>query len=1363
VSQSSSGQGNLNLAARSEKRKIGSTLDVELRVGGKLTIVSLDTQSSLSIVSEAFLRRVGAEDTGGEVAPIHFGVGTGMIKRWSVLTVEIGVQKVEIKVAILQDFLVDMVLGYSDLRRMKVAWDVGSMELRLAGHVFQEGDDQVYRLRETEPTEEPSDEDLFLPVQFLDDDLQESKGDQLGPTAQEEEKKEEKQATMVQHVWPEQKLSDEPPEEELDDMSRIDIPPPSASPEEQAQVQETIKERVAAAGAGDQWLQLFLKYRSVFEIALSNPGSAKGAAMAIETTGTPFVDPPRRMSVEKRAVLLSYTQDWLKRKIISPSTSEWACNAHLVADSSKPGGFRVVGDFRGLNARTTADRYPTDSMEDVYQILLKADLVTCLDGTEGYLAIPIQEKDRHKTAIRLPVSMETDGLFQFNVCLFGLRNAGQAYDRWINRIVAGLDSVCSFRDDLFVTTTRRAGETQEAMENRHYQALERCFATVFQQGVRLKPKKIRLLQTAGQGFEALGYFFRNHRMEPKPSSLAAIDLFSLPESVSELRSFMGAVEWLRRFVPSLAKTTLILSEASKMPESIREENDKRKKEGKPLRKNWPLQLGKEAAEAFGKLKLALREVVAVGRFNYDSETYETHIWTDASGFGLGAVLMQRRRTTDTWHVVDCQSRKMTSAERNYIPTEQECLAIYFGVKKWEHWLEGVPEIRVHTDHQALQWLVNSTKIPGRGRIYRWVLFLQDFRLCVDHVRGELNGFADALSRCRAHGELSEAMQDAERVLLHHLGEEKKDEHCEMAEEQKACPEVIAIRHWLANGTLPTGWERKKERSEMLKAVLGKHMDRFSEEGDILWISGREGESRRLVVPISARRDLLRLKHDSVMGGHLGAPKTLELLKPRYWWPRMGEDIREYVQSCPDCQRVKGNWKVPGDLSPGPITAPFEHIHIDLMGPLPETVSGNKYIMSVVDRSTKRVDLLAIPNKEARTIAWELVSRIICWYGSCPSSIQTDQGTEFVNQVVRNVTNLLGINHVRGAAYHPQTNGMVERMNLPVQRILATFGGIAQNIWDQYLPFAMFAINNSVSASTGETPNYLVFGRRGFDPADQVFGLTQPQLQALSSEKWLRRLEEARRIAAQHQEISQQTMKERFDKDKEKHSYGLGDRVWVLEMKAVPGKSAKLRPKASSVIYLVKELTGGNQKHAHLVAEDNPRDIREVHVDRLQHVRDEPKGLFGEDPNPAVPADSASKEDVFTVERVLDVRTGKDGELEYQVRWLGYGAQDDTWQKREDLAGAQELLAEFERDAILKQVARPKLSYAEAVKKPSRKEVTPAKSSSSTGGKSEAAIPVLRRAGPVTRLQTKGFGQRGKGDVGISGAKTNYPRPNLRKQ
>jgi transposase InsO family protein len=163
------------------------------------------------------------------------------------------------------------------------------------------------------------------------------------------------------------------------------------------------------------------------------------------------------------------------------------------------------------------------------------------------------------------------------------------------------------------------------------------------------------------------------------------------------------------------------------------------------------------------------------------------------------------------------------------------------------------------------------------------------------------------------------------------------------------------------------------------------------------------------------------------------------------------------------------------MEPIIVSEPFEQLAVDTMGPLPTTERGNRFIVLFVDNFTKWAEGFAVSKADSVTIAQLLVEEIICRYGA-PRKLLSDCGTPFISELAKQVYQLLHVKKLSTTPYHPQTDGQVERLNHTIKTMLATYVQDNQKLWDQYLPYALFAYRTGVHASTKETPFYLTFGR-----------------------------------------------------------------------------------------------------------------------------------------------------------------------------------------------------------------------------------------------------------------------------------------------
>jgi hypothetical protein len=453
--------------------------------------------------------------------------------------------------------------------------------------------------------------------------------------------------------------------------------------------------------------------------------------------------------------------------------------------------------------------------------------------------------------------------------------------------------------------------------------------------------------------------------------------------------------------------------------------------------------------AFVKLKekLVSADVLAYSDFS------EPFTYTDACDFGVGAVLSQIQNGKE--RVVAYFSTTLSAAEVNYSVTRKELLAVIKSVKHFRHYLYG-RKFTLRTDHGSLRWLA-SFKQP-EGQVARWIEFLNTFDMEIVHRPGVKHQNADAMScypaSCSATYVQGWSVEDI--VTAQHS--------------DPTISQILAC--WLESTDKPPF--RKVEHASSAVKTLWAQWEQLVVEGGvmyIIWSSHNEKQDRRLLLtPSSFRSDVLRQAHDALAGGHLGIGKTLEKVRQCYYWVGLKKDVTSWVKGCMECQARKQ--PVPADRAPmvNVLTGErLERIAIDVMGPLPTTARGNKYIMVVGDYFTKWTEVYEMPDQEARTIANILIRQFICRFG-IPKSIHTDRGSNFESKLFREMCRVFEIHKTRTTAYHPQSDGMVERFNRTLESMLSVSVQDDQLDWDLKLPFVMMAYRCSVHWTTSYTPN-----------------------------------------------------------------------------------------------------------------------------------------------------------------------------------------------------------------------------------------------------------------------------------------------------
>ena len=285
-------------------------------------------------------------------------------------------------------------------------------------------------------------------------------------------------------------------------------------------------------------------------------------------------------------------------------------------------------------------------------------------------------------------------------------------------------------------------------------------------------------------------------------------------------------------------------------------------------------------------------------------------------------------------------------------------------------------------------------------------------------------------------------------------------------------EYNQITKYLKEMTIPEGY------TEAEAEHLAQKSNKFQLKGNLLY---RKHKQHPLQVIKTTEKDFILFGLHN-LSGHFGKDNTIQKARKRFWWYTMDKDIREYVSYCDICQR-RGKPQQREPLHPNTnFFEPFDQIGIDLVGPLPITPRGNRYIVVATDYLTKWPEVKAIPEASANAVAKFLFENIVCRYG-CPSILLSDQGTHFKNDLIENLCHQLGIRHKYSSTYYPQTNGLTERYNRTLVETLAKISNHTKTNWDNYIPAALFAYRILRQNTTQQEPFYLLYGKQAKLPME----------------------------------------------------------------------------------------------------------------------------------------------------------------------------------------------------------------------------------------------------------------------------------------
>ena len=345
---------------------------------------------------------------------------------------------------------------------------------------------------------------------------------------------------------------------------------------------------------------------------------------------------------------------------------------------------------------------------------------------------------------------------------------------------------------------------------------------------------------------------------------------------------------------------------------------------------------------------------------------------------------------------------------------------------------------------------------------------------------------------------------------------------------------------------------------------------------------------QILVPKSYRHEILSIAHESPMSGHLGINKTYHKIINHFYWPGLKSDVSKYCKTCHTCQMVgKPNQTIPkAQLHPIPaFDEPFSRILIDCVGPLPRTKSGNEYLLTIMCTSTRFPEAIPLRNIKTKSIVKALI-KFFTFVG-LPKSVQSDQGSNFMSGIFQQVMHELGIKQFRSSAYHPESQGALERFHQTLKNMIRSYCFDTEKDWDEGIHLLLFAVRESVQESLGFSPFELVFGHSVGGPLkllkEKFLSNDETPLNLLQYVSDFRnRLSRACEVARSNLKTSQGKMKARYDNHVIDRKFKPGDKV--LALLPIPGRPLQARyfgpytidKKTSDLNYIIN--TPGRRKN-----------------------------------------------------------------------------------------------------------------------------------------------------------------------------------------
>ena len=801
-------------------------------------------------------------------------------------------------------------------------------------------------------------------------------------------------------------------------------------------------------------------------------------------------------------------KEWLKLGIVQPSLSRY--NSPIFIVKKKDGAFRLVQDFRALNAQTYADRYSMRDVTDCIHEIGKANstLFSTIDLTSGFWQMVLKPECREYTAF----TVYGMGQFEFKTSPMGLLGCPASFQRLMEEVMKGIPNVLVYIDDILV---------HSKTHDQHIEILRKVFARLQQHHLKIRLEKCHFANTT---VEYLGFKLTPHGVLPGTDKIEVVKNAPPPDTVHKVRQFLGLCNFFRTHIKDFAIRSHPLTVLT------RKDCDWRGGE-----------LPKGAMESFLELKTALTSSPLVA-FPRSDRQYalitDAACGDDTNPGGMGAILSQIDRE-GRFYVISYASRKLLKHEKNYTPFLLEMHAAVWGMDHYSHHLKG-KRFLLFTDHKPLEKL---GKVHTKT-LHRIQEAMMDFDFEIHYKKGAEMP-ADYLSRNISA--INEFLPDTD-----------------IAAAQKTDHQLNALRDYLKHGTIPP--------DKQLRKTITRYASKCFIENDLLWIRLFQPEigTRALIcVPGSLRDQLVLQFHNSWYGGHEGVHKTIQRLQLYYFWPNMQTDVNNIIKACDVCQKRRTCPTLPpSNLQPLPLLSqPNQRVHADLFGPLRTSANGKKFILVMTDAFTKYAEIIAIHNKEAETVAEAVFYHWICRYG-IPAQLVTDQGKEFVATVCKSLWKRLDLLHITTSARHPQANSQAEVINKTIARYLASFVNDTTLDWEQFIAPLMFSYNTAFHRSIKTSPFFLTYGVHPSLPRH----VTTPMYGSDLPTDLMARLQIARNIAREHMAKASDEYQRQFNLHAKQKHFQVGQSV-LLDEHSFLGKNTKLAPKFSGP-HLVTRLIGG---------------------------------------------------------------------------------------------------------------------------------------------------------------------------------------------
>ena len=944
-----------------------------------------------------------------------------------------------------------------------------------------------------------------------------------------------------------------------------------------------------------KYLDLLLRHYDVISLNKWDLGEASQYEHVIDRKSNDVIY-VKQFPIPSRdeALLEELATTLTQSKVLIPMYSPH--NSPIFYVRKKDASPRFVQDLRSVNTASFDDKYSIrDCRASIQAVGRDANkrIFSSLDFSGAFWQLPLAEESRQLSAFTLPF-MTTQ--FAWGRTPQGLKGASASFSKLIHLIFGKLSKdLITYVDDLLASTN-----THDQM----LELLERIFNECRYTGMKINLRKSFLGRTE---IAWLGYNISAQGITCEYAKADAILNLQPPETIKQLQSHLGLFQYFAHLVDRYA---IVAAPLNYLTSS--KSNWRGTKRSGPMPEN--------AMKAWLQIRhiLTQRPTIAWPRTDLpftmfcDASVGKPNSNPPTKG-GISAILCQT--VNNITRPVAYFSRQMRDSETKYCAFSAEQLSITAACTHFYPLLKG-NRTTIFTDHRPLKDA--SLRQKDKNTLSNLAQKMLELDLDIKHVQGSLNP-ADPISRC--------ALADIKNNLVGttaQIAAVIDDKHTtftldQWRQAQIDDPVTNALREYCVHRTIPKNITAKK-----IIEIWGEHLA-LDPTNLVLYYFGtkskREFPSKKIVVPKDMQTVILSTFHGNKLSGHFSAPILVQNILQQFWWADLSITALDFVQSCPQCHQVRDRQakkiRRPVRTWQG-ATHKNERVHADLVGPLRNDASPNKWILTMTDAFTRWCLLVPLPNKQATTVADAILTHWVLRFGAF-SQLVSDNGGEFANAVSDALFRQLETAHHKVYPLRPRANGLQESLHRSVGHYIRAF--LTDNVydsWESYLPFLEHALNTRVHSSTGVSPWLLVYNEHPIIPgipleSDPVYNPDQ----IVDKLRWLRY---AKDMVHVNDTNARTAWNEYYNRKSKTADFKLDDEVLVHMPTPPSGENKKLYQAWTGPWHIVQK----HDDNHYEVAKRGKRRIK-VHADRLKffdpglHLQDK-KLRLNHFPNKSDPMD-----------------------------------------------------------------------------------------------------------------------------------------------